>query len=485
MIFWAQNAWDLSSPNKILVIGAAVAIVGLLVVWLLARFGIERRAAALGVATGILILGDWEKANNVPVLLKIVVPIVVVWIGHRLSRSKLLELVAVVTVAVFGVAPMIQLVMAHIDQAQPYPLKELASAGVAQSSGRVEDVVVVIVDSYPSLYVAKEWQGHDTSFLINELSNLDFEIPNAAWSQLTFTALSVPSMLELQPVVAEGPIEPWGNVSSANRIMRGDSLVASTLKTAGFTYTHIEGGADPLACGDKVDHCEESSWIDESVWELLRTTVVARWMEDNLGFYSVAGTLNAANKLIQVGNDVIGDGAHDYVFAHFFLPHIPVVVDSECAVLDAGPLFEPSSGTGRSDTLYLNAFSQQLTCADDLVMRIAEMAGPSTAMLITADHGTGFGGQVGRDGRTWTDADIAERLGIMLAYRLPDGCEPPVDVVNVDVMRAIMSCAVDMELPVRNPEILLGADKPVAVTPNRMAAIRAEIEAGTLGPSDG
>jgi hypothetical protein len=439
----------------------------------------------LGVATGILILGDWEKANNVPVLLKVAVPIVVAWIGNLLSRSKLLEVVAVVAVAVFGVAPLIQLVMAHIDQAKPYPLKELARTGSAEASGNVEDIVVVIVDSYPSLYVASEWQGHDTSFLTDEMSDLDFEIPNAAWSQLTFTALSVPSMLELQPVVAEGPLEPWGNVSSPNRIIRGDNLVATTLKTAGFTYTHVESGADPLACGEMVDRCAESSWIDEPVWELLRTTAVARWMEENLGFYSVAGTLNAADNLVQIGNEVIGDGKHDYVFAHFFLPHIPVVVDSECAVLETGPLFEPSSGTGRSDTVYLDAFSEQLACADDLIMRIAGMAGPSTAMLITADHGTGFGGQVGRDGRTWTDADIAERLGIMLAYRLPEGCEPPVDVVNVDVMRAIMSCTVEMDLPARNPEILLGADNPVAVTPDRMAAIRAEIEAGTLDPSDG
>jgi hypothetical protein len=483
MIFWAQNAWDLSSPNKILAVGAVVGVLGLLVLWLLARLGIERRAAALGVATGILILTEWEKADNVPVFLKILVPVVVAWIGHRLSRSKLLEVVAVVAVAVFGVAPLVQLVMAHIDQAQPYPLKELAGAGLAEPTGLVEDVVVVIVDSYPSLYVAREWQGHDTVFLEHELSDLGFEIPDAAWSQLTFTALSVPSILELQPVVTEGPIEPWGNVSSANQIIRGDNLVANTLQNAGFSYTHIESGADPLACGGLVDSCAESTWVDEPVWELLRTTVVARWMEEHLGLYTVAGTLNAADNLVQVGDDLIGNGEHDYVFAHFFLPHIPVVVDAECAVLDTGPLFEPSSDTGRSDTVFLDAFSEQLKCADDLVTRIAGIAGPSTAILITADHGTGFGGQVGRDGRTWTDADIAERLGIMLAYHLPAGCEPPVDIINVDVMRAIMDCAVEMELPARNPEIFLGADNPVEVPPDRMASIRAQVEAGTLQPS--
>ncbi|HET7846521.1 MAG TPA: sulfatase-like hydrolase/transferase, partial [Acidimicrobiia bacterium] len=421
MIFWAQNAWDLSSPNKILAIGAAVGVLGILAVWLLARIGIERRAAALGVATGILILAEWEKASNVPVYLKLVVPIAVVWIGQLLSRSKLLELVAVVVVAVFGVAPLVQLVLAHIDQAQPYPLKQLAGAGPAEPTGLVEDVVVVIVDSYPSLYVASEWQGHDTSPLVDTLSDLDFDVPNAAWSQLTFTALSVPSMLELQPVVGEGPIEPWGNVSSANRIIRGDNLVANTLRNAGFAYTHIESGADPLACGGMVESCAESTWIDEPVWELLNTTVVARWMEKNLGFYSVAGTLNSAANLTRIGDELADNGSHDYIFAHLFLPHPPVVVDAQCQVRAGGPFFEAPGENLYTNADYVSAFSAQLACADDLVTRLAAIARPSTAMIITADHGTGFSGQVGRDGSTWTDAEIAERLGIMLAYRLPEG----------------------------------------------------------------
>ena len=450
--------------------------------WLLAKLGIERRAAALGVATGILILGEWEKANNLPVFLKLLVPVVVVWIGHRLSRSKLLEVVAVVVVAVFGVAPLVQLVLAHIDQAQPYPLKELASAGPAEATGLVEDVVVVIVDSYPSLYVAEEWQDHDTSLLIETLSGLDYEIPNAAWSQMTFTALSVPSMLELQPVVSEGPLEPWGNLSSANRIIRGDNLVATTLQNAGFTYTHIESGADPLACGGMVDSCADSTWIDEPVWELLHTTVVARWMEQNLGFYSVAGSVNSADNLIRIGDELADNGSHDYIFAHLFLPHPPVAADARCQVRSGGPFFAAPAENLYSDAAYISAFTAQLACADALVTGIADIARPSTAIMITADHGTGFRGQVERDGSTWTDADIAERLGIMLAYRLPDGCEEPVDIINIDVMRAIMGCAVDMDLPARNPQILLGADNPVEVPPDRMAGIRAQVEAGTLHP---
>ena len=461
-----------------------MAIIGLVSTWAVARIGIDRRAAALGVATAILIFGGWETASNVPVILKLTLPVFVTWLGNSLTRSKLKDAIAVVTVAVFGLAPMIQLVIAHIDQATPYPLIALEAPGPARATGNVEDIVVVIVDAYPSLYVTEEWHGHDTTVLADELTHDGFVVPPAAWSQLTFTALSVPSILELQPVAMEGPLPPWGNQSSVNRIIQGDNFVASALKSAGFSYTHIESGADPLSCGDQVDQCMESGWIDEPVWELLETTVAARWMEDNLGFYSVAGTLHAVESLTRMGTELIGNGSHDYIFAHMFLPHPPVAVEKQCQVLEGGRLPRPA-GDVRSDDDYLDAFSQQLSCVDDLLVRIEQVAGPSTAMLLTADHGTGFGDQVDRDGRTWTDLDIAERLGIMLAYRMPEGCEPPVDVINIDVMRAIMSCAVDVELPTRNPEILLGADNPFLLDPGRMAKIRSQVESGTLAPTDG
>jgi hypothetical protein len=482
VVFWGENAWDLSSPIKILLVGAAIAAVGLLVVWLLARFGIDRRSAALGVATGTLTLTQWDTTPAVPLLLLVALPFAVVWVADRLSRSRLLDVLTVVVVAVFGVAPLVELVLAHVEQAAPYPTKQLATRSPAEATGKVEDIVVVIVDSYPSLSLAEEWYGHDTSILRDGLSDKGFDVPRVAWSQLTFTDLSVPSLLELQPVIGEGPLEPWRNVSSVNGIMRGDSLVSTTLMSAGFSYTHIESGSDALACGNVVERCTQSPWIDEPVWELLRTTIAGGWMEERFGSYTVAGTLSAAHNLTRLGDDLIGNGSHDYVFAHLYLPHPPLVVDAECRALDGGPFSEPPIGGARSDTAYLNAFSDQLACVDDLLVTLAGIAAPSTAVLITADHGPGFGGQLVRDGSTWTDADVAERLGILLAYRLPDGCEPPVDTINVDVMRAIMSCSVDMELPVRRPDFLLGAENPVAVAPDRMARIRSDLEAGTIEP---
>ena len=58
----------------------------------------------------------------------------------------------------------------------------------------------------------------------------------------------------------------------------------------------------------------------------------------------------------------------------------------------------------------------------------------------------------------------------------------PEDEVNIDVMRAIMACATDLELPTRDTTVFLGADNPYVVDPERMAGIRQGVENGTLDP---
>jgi hypothetical protein len=118
-----------------------------------------------------------------------------------------------------------------------------------------------------------------------------------------------------------------------------------------------------------------------------------------------------------------------------------------------------------------------------LIVEIAELAGPNSAMVITGDHGTWTGGQLGVPPEKWSDADIAERLGIFLAYRLPDPCAEPSTSVNTDVVRAMMACALEIDMPKRNGAFLIGAEAPVYVDPARMRRIEAGILDGTLVPN--
>ncbi|MEX2251168.1 MAG: sulfatase-like hydrolase/transferase [Acidimicrobiia bacterium] len=390
-----------------------------------------------------------------------------------------------VLIAVVGVTPLLQVGLAHLQNTNPYPLTTGPDFGPeAIATGEVEDVMVIIVDGYPNLRTAEDWFGHDTVPLTERLSSLGFEVAREAWSQHTFTAPSVSALLELRPVIDAVPVGSAANLSSLYAITRGDNFVSRWLKAAGFTYTHFDSGWDVTACGEMVDRCVGSPWIDETIGGLIDSSALGGWLQRRLGSYTLAATMNTANGLLQLGHELSQNGSHDYIFAHLLLPHDPPVVNETCQFDEARV---------RDDQLYLGgsvsthdrrqAISDQMTCVDSLLSQIAGVPGPSTAVLITADHGTGTGGQVPRQVSEWTDADVAERFGILLAYRLPPSCGQPRDVVNTLVMRAIMDCAVTVDLPEEKPGHLIGLANTEWVEPTRMQEIRARLGRGVLETS--
>ncbi len=469
LIFWSDNAWDLSSPIKPLVYGLVVFLLGLGVYSVLVRSVARPIGAAMAVGLVLLVLVHWNRLSLLHPVLWIGVAVAaglgLSRLGHRINRA-----VAVIAIAVLGLSPVVQLVTSHIRASESYPIVELAPRTPVEATGLVEDVLLVVVDSYPALAIADQRFDHDASALRSTLSDQGYEVAKIAWSQHTFTGLAIPSILELKPVVDAGPTDPWGNRLSTYQLLRGDNLVAFSLRSAGYEYFHIESGWDASTCGN-VDVCLRTQWLDEIMWNLLVPSVFGRWLVSTYGSYSVPATLAATESLLDL-DDRFDNGKQDYVFAHLLLPHAPLVVDSECEVidqLDSEPQdFESESGSGLGPA----AYREQMLCVDALIQSISDIAGTRTAVMITADHGSTSGGQVGSPPETWTDADIAERFGIFLAYRLPESCPAPEAITNIGVMRAIMVCAVDMELPENNGKYLIGAADPEWVEPDRMDAIQ-------------
>ena len=466
LVFWSDNAWDLSSPIKPLVYGLVVFLLGLGAYSLLARWVGRSVGTALAVGLVLLVLVHWN-------LLRLIHP--VLWMGVAAAAGmgvnrldyKINRAVAVLAIVVLGLSPIIQLVTSHIRASESYPIVELAPRTPVEATGLVEDVLLIVVDSYPALAIADRRFEHDAGALRSTLSDQGYEVAQVAWAQHTYTGLAIPSILELKPVVDAGPTDFWGNRLSTYQLLRGDNLVAFSLRSAGYEYFHVESGWDASACGS-VDVCLRAPWLDEITWNLLAPSVLGRWLASTYGSFSVSSTLAATESLLDL-EDRFDNGRQDYVFAHLLLPHAPFVVNSECEVIAQQPQdFESESGSGLESGVYRS----QLLCVDGLIQGISGIAGTRTAVMITGDHGTSSGGQVGSPPEAWTDADIAERFGILLAYRLPGGCPSPEEATNIAVMRAIMVCAVDMELPENNGRYLIGAADPEWVDSDRMAAIQ-------------
>lgn len=480
LVMWADNAWDLSSPQKLFLLGFVTFAIGIIPYLALTTLGLRPIPIALGIAFILIILLHWNQIDILTPLAWLSLVVLGASIAHARVGDGAARAIALATMAVLGVAPAFQVVVSHVRNSEPYPIVDLAPRRPAEATGAVEDILLIIVDNYPSLAIAEEWFEHDTADLRTAMLAREIVVPEAGWSQHTFTGLAVASILELQPVAEPGPTGRWGNRLSSYQIIRGDSLVSATLRSAGYEYTHVESGWDASSCGS-VDRCMESPFVDEIFWEFLRPTVLGSWMVSTYGSFTVRTTLRAVGHLTGL-SALFNDGENDYVFAHLLLPHPPYVVDAQCdiQVADQSEVMDfDSENPGRNSR---NRYDRQFSCVDTLLGEIADLAGSKTAVLISGDHGTGTGGQVGSPPDTWTDADIAERFGVLLAYRLPEACDSPEDFNNVEVMRAIMDCAVEMEMPDTTGMYLIGAMNPEWVDPNRMDAIKRRVADRSIQP---
>lgn len=476
LVVWANNAWDLSSPERLLAMGAAVSLIAISLYLLLVRRGLGPGPTALGVAGTILVLMSWSQlpAGGWWWLVGVAVGALV---AHRRVSEAGARWAMLGAIAIVAVAPALQVVLSHLKNTEQYPIVDLAPREDASPTGIIEDVLLVFVDGYPSRAIASGWFGHDTSELDVELADRGFSTPRVAWSHHTFTRLAIPSVLELQPIAEPGPTGGWGNHTSTYRIIGGESFVASAFRSAGYTHTHIDSGWNGGACGT-ADVCLPNHPIDEALWKMLRPSVIGEWMASSLRSHTVGNTLRTVEQLSSLRLTL--DGERNFVFAHMLLPHAPFVVDADCR-----PTRDPAddySGLEEISTEMPDpgAVRSQLTCVDGLILEIVRSVGPETAVVITGDHGSGVLGQGATSSHVWSDAEIAERLGIFLAYRMPPECPEPEAITNIAVMRAVTTCALDVHPPAHEPVFLLGSNDLQLVTLDRIRRIEQQLFQGSL-----
>jgi hypothetical protein len=174
-----------------------------------------------------------------------------------------------------------------------------------------------------------------------------------------------------------------------------------------------------------------------------------------------------------------GNDSHDYIFAHFLLPHDPFLVNQRCEPLRTPVVLSSDELANRQ------AYADQLSCVDHLVSDVMTNVKPNTAVLLTGDHGGNTALQLSLAPEQWTDADIAERFGVFLAYKLPSHCPQPQIADPMTAMGAVLGCAVGQRFEVQAPQYLIGADEPVKVDQARMSRIQEEVSAGLLPPDGG
>lgn len=438
--------------------------------WLIGLLSGRIYLSAVLVSLGMLATFNWASVGSGLGLAVLAIAgagalYVVIGRPHESARY-----VAVVGVALLIGLPIIQLISSHVQDRSGYPLlpqRELADP--VAPSGDVEDVVIVVVDGYPMPLVAREWFGHDTSQLRSDLQDHGFRTSDISWSHNTYTSLAIPTMLEMGQAVTPGEEENWKNLKPNYDRTRGHNTTVRLLTEAGFNYVHIESGWNGDRCGS-VNVCLKTSWLDEANWQLLSSSVFAGTMESIWGSQNVANSRTTLSRLEDL--EILGDGSNDLVYAHFMLPHSPFVVDGQCELRD--PI---GNSEEREDPARI---SDQLTCVDRMLATFLETLDSSTAVVVTGDHGTASLGQLSRPAAEWTDAEIAERLGAFLAYRLPRGCPEPEFATNASAVAAVVGCAVGRRNLTEPPQFVLGLSDQQEVPLSRLGAIELDLRSGEV-----
>ena len=466
--FWAENAWDLSAPLRLAPAVLGMTLLGVAVYVLLVSVIRRPYPSAFIAGATILAVFNWTSIKGgLGLALLSVATITTVTLSMRLNRAATRVLV-LGTFAITGVLPCLQLGYAHITDRDGYPLLQPASSQVAPNQPQLAgDVLILVVDGYPMRAVAETWFGHETSKLGDFLIRSGFVTPEISWSHNTFTSLALPTMFQLMQVADPASHEEWANLKPNYDISRGDNVVVELARQAGYEYSHVESGWNGDTCG-ATPTCLHTSWPDEANWQLLSTSVIGDWMNSNWGSRNVNNTFAVADHLTSL--PVFGDDTKDIVIAHMMLPHSPFVVDAECRLV-------PDVDDDREDP---SRIAPQLACVDKLLMEIIDNTRRSTVIAIVGDHGTATRGQLSKPPEEWDDADVAERLGAFLAYRLPESCGEPIAPTNAATIHAILSCTTGIVAPEQPPQFVLGLTEPAAVGYARLERIESAIMRGNL-----
>lgn len=455
MTLWAANTHLGVSVSKLALHSIGSLALGLGFYWIFRRFRLAEAPAALCGVMIMLVVVNWDTLQQRTLgfgLLALGIGIGLVW---RLSGTGLLTGLLWVGIAVLGVAPVIQL-LAAVTASGPSHADSPESFESVTASGMVEDIVLVIMDQYAGLPFLEAY-GHDTGPFVDDLISAGMTVPDAAWSTATTTYVSIPEMLNMQPFLPDGVVAVGADYEVSYDIMGGNNLLASSLKSAGYDYTHIESGWEGTRCGPAVDTCVIAPWLDSTAWELWYPTMFGGALESAIGHPYSHGALAAVEALESKLQELQANDARDYLFVHVLLPHGPFLLQDNC---ERSETRDQTAFDWHSHA----AFVAQVRCAESIVRRIASGIDDSTALLITGDHGNPTLEQ-GVLPENWSDLALAERLSTFMAFHLPPACDQPEEAVTAVVVASLAGCAV-LELPAMSDPTFTGVLNDLPGTPS-------------------
>lgn len=288
------------------------------------------------------------------------------------------------------------------------------------------DIYYIILDGYGRADVLEDMYGYDNSEFLDFLTSKGFYVASQSRSNYMYTALSLPSALNISYLRAfsSGSTPRY----SVSKKLISDSWTRSFLERQGYQFVTF---STPFYFTDitdadlffslKKDKARiiylESKFLPSSI------AAIPLWAD----LISPGGETYRDHQervmymVEQLGNIPFLPGPK-FVFAHIVAPHSPYVFDQN------GPITPEKPYLQNTETMekHIKGYTAELTYLNSLVEKmisaILENSAFPPIILLQADHGPGifFSG--------WSKADscIKEKASILNAYYLPGLMNNPI-----------------------------------------------------------
>ena len=447
LMLWVENVWAFPHPERLLVVIAAMWVVGSL--YYLAALRITRDGmAALGGAliwTFLFGTGGRLFESISPVLagvIVLIVPVGVTVLFVRLSTSRVREVV-VIGVLVFLVSgPLVALVRGMTgDVSRSDVLVSDWGQPLSVELSNRPDIFLVVVDGFVG---ARGLQGTfdvDADEYLSGLEASGFEIVDSAWAPYALSIASIPSLLEMNYLVSDSGVIGDQDIKDLGSVISGDIARVATLSSQGYEIVMIESGWGYSYCGNAVDQCYESAFLDEGTFFVIRESVVGPLLTRTYGNAFTVGSVGSMETLLSTARKISSDEIPSLVFGHLMIPHPPLYLDAQCGfvyeedrsgwVLYGGP----NSLGERKD-----AYIAQGDCVLSFLQDLASKIDPDDVIVVVGDHGSDSANQSETSPDSWSHAATVERMNVLLAVRTSNKCKAADAVVVTQVMDLVLSC---------------------------------------------
>jgi hypothetical protein len=454
-------------------VGLAIAIVLALLAGVLPRWG--RWASLVLGGAWLLALGAW------PLALALV--LVSAWRlgidalrraqGRRPVREPAGHQVARVINALAAAA----LIVAVLSLANSGAVRIGAGAGAVDELATPDEppnVVLVLLDGYPSSSVLAENFGYDNRAFEAALGDRGFDVVDDSRSNYNRTLLTLSSMLHLR-YVDEVPAlgEPRDGFAAQTRQLTAavnDAPVPAMFREAGYRTVTI-GSSYGEATITSMDETQTTGAMTLFEEQLLRYTTLGGWIiaqqPELVADQHRAGVLGVLERVEDLALD---RDEPVFALAHVFSPHTPFVFGADgsprslqaCYPRQCG-LTTPEAGRiGLSSSEYAEGLTAQVEFLNSRLLEVVDALverDPEVVVVLFSDHGARF-----------DEGPTDEHFRTFLATRAPGHAQLLGDSITlVNVMPSLLNAYFGTDAPMR-PDRFAWAPDEAPLEPQPVSA---------------